>query len=89
MRYHEACPEISSELYFMSEIHGNTGVVAQLLESMLKQAGFETVFLKWHWFGVHPVFDFIGRIVGVRCSPGLAPNLRILAQKKVLKQPIS
>ncbi len=80
-RYHEACPEISTELYFMSEIHENTGVVGRTLESMLKKVGFNSVMLEWHWLGVHPVFDLVGRIVGVRRLPGFAPNLRIIAQK--------
>ena len=80
-RYHKACPQISRELYYMSEFHENTGVSAQSLESILKRTGFNLINLEWHWLGVHPVFDIIGRIVGVRRSPGFAPNLRIIAQK--------
>jgi len=80
-RYHEACPGITKELYFLSEIHENTGVNAIMLERMLKRAGFASVTLKWHWLGIHPIFDLVGGIVGVRNSPGFAPNLRIIAQK--------
>lgn len=81
-RYIDACPELTSELYELSEIHEH-GLDVKNLEGELRGCGFKDVTLFFHWTGLAPLFDKIQESYGrERSFPhGLAPSFSLMATK--------
>ena len=81
-RYREACPELTPDLYHQVEIHEEAGVSAKEIARILAGCGFVNIHCQWHWMGVSPVIDTFGRLLGSALREGLAPLLRVVAQKR-------
>jgi SAM-dependent methyltransferase len=80
-RYRVLCPALPPDIYDATEVHHN-GVDSSKLMASLRDLGFSTVHASYHWLGLSPVFDKLGRLINGdgRCPRGLAPSLSLWAQ---------
>lgn len=81
--YRNACPELTRELYKLSEIHRD-GVDVELLQQNLMDAGFRDCRFYYHWNGLSGFFDRAAAILSPRgCGVrGFAPSVSIWARKQ-------
>lgn len=80
--YQSFCPQISHQLYDLTEIH-REGLKTCELERAMRAAGFTEFEFRYHWLGLSATFDRLGRLINDqgRCPRGFAPSLSIWARK--------
>ena len=81
-KYRQAEPKLTEELYRSAEWHEDEGVSAARIREILEKTGFEKINMTFHWMGISPLTDAIGRLLGESSRPGAAPLLRVTARKK-------
>ncbi len=80
--YRKVCPELTSELYELTEVHRN-GVEIELIRRDLESAGFSDSRFYYHWYGLNGIFDYVGALLspGGKGRRGFAPSVSIWARK--------
>ncbi|MBI5533683.1 MAG: class I SAM-dependent methyltransferase [Deltaproteobacteria bacterium] len=81
-RYRALCPALPSDIYRATEVH-HDGVDATGMVRALRVLQFQSVRASYHWMGLSPWFDRIGRVVNDEGTArrGFAPSLTLWAQK--------
>lgn len=82
MKYIQACPALTEELYDYAEIH-EEGIEVTELVDLLKDAGFREVKVRYHWTGLGGVFNAVQKLAGEQKSfpRGFAPSFSLMARK--------